>query len=116
MLYSNIFIFLRFIYELDKCDKRELEKYLLETRRKKRRILYISSGDRVDKRNRSERPRTNNLAAILMIIQIMSMIKKVNKDLAQIVNKVWQDSNASEKFKNRIKNYKKMLKLYKLVA
>lgn len=51
-----------------------------------------------------------------MIIQIMSMIKKVNKDLAQIVNKVWQDSNASEKFKNRIKNYKKMLKLYKLVA
>ena len=32
--------------------------------------------------------------------------EKVNKDLPEIVNKFWQDSNAFEKFKNKMKNYK----------
>ena len=34
--------------------------------------------------------------------------EKINKDLADIANKVWQNPNAFEKFKTKLKTYKKL--------
>ena len=40
------------------------------------------------------------------------MGEKINTDLADIANKVWQNPNAFEKFKTKTKTYKKTTELF----